>query len=119
MKTILFLLTFFIATTALSQNKTDEEKTYSKLYNDGTALIGEKKFKEALQLFNDAIALKKTSAEAIFARGTCYLMLNERDKACVDFNTAKTLKLPASEDYIKKYCGNDSPGRTQKPLNNK
>lgn len=119
MKNILFILTFFIATTASSQNKIDEDKTYSKLYNDGTVLIGEKKFKEALQMFNNAIALKKTSAEAIFARGTCYLMLNERDKACVDFNTAKNLKLTASEEYIKKYCGNESPGRTQKPLNNK
>lgn len=119
MKNILLILTFFIAATASSQNKIEEDKTYSKLYNDGTTLIGEKKFKEALKLFNDAINLKKTSAEAIFARGTCYLMLNERDKACVDFNTAKTLKLIASEEYIKKYCENDSPGRTQKPLNNK
>ncbi len=119
MKNILIILTFFIASTATSQNKIDEDKTYNKLYNDGTALIGEKKFKEALQLFNDAIELKKTSAEAIFARGTCYLMLNERDKACADFNTAKTLKLAASEEYIRKYCGKDSPGRKQKPLNNK
>ena len=104
---------------AKSQSKIDDSQLYSKLYNEGTTLIGEKKFKEALALFNSAIELKKSSAEAIFARGTCYLMLNERDKACADFNSAKTLKLTAAEEYILKYCGKDSPGRIKKPIKTK
>jgi len=119
MKNLLLLLSLLIASIAFSQNNEQVDKAYNKFYNEGTTYIGEKKFKEALQFFNEAIALKKNSAEAIFARGTCYLMLNERDKACIDFNAAKALKLTSAEEYIKKYCENNSPGRTQKPLNNK
>jgi len=119
MKNILLFFTILMVLNAKSQSKIDDSQQYSKLYNEGTTLIGEKKFKEALALFNSAIELKKSSAEAIFARGTCYLMLNERDKACADFNSAKTLKLTAAEEYILKYCGKDSPGRTKKPIKTK
>ena len=113
------MLSFFIATAGLSQNKLEDDKAYNKFYNEGTKMIGEKNFKEALQLFNEAIALKKTSAEAIFARGTCYLMLNEREKACIDFNSASKLTYTAAEEYVKKYCGKNSPGKSQKPINNR
>jgi Flp pilus assembly protein TadD len=119
MKNIILILVVFAALNASAQNNKADDETYNKLYNDGTTLIGEKKFKEALDLFNRAITLKKSSAEAIFARGTCYLMLNERENACIDFNSAKALKLTAADEYILKYCEKDAPGRTQKPLNNK
>jgi Flp pilus assembly protein TadD len=119
MKRILALAIVLFALNVNAQKSNNEEQSYSKLYNDGTSLIGEKKFKEALDLFQKALAIKNNSAEAVFARGTCYLMLNERDKACSDFSRAKELKYSAADDYILKYCGKEAIGRKQKPLHTK
>lgn len=93
----------------------DNSTLYSTYFNDGVEKAGEQKFPEAIELFNKALSIKPDYAEALFARGQCYLLSNERNKACADFEQSKKLGLKQSGDYITKYCGKDSPGRTMKP----
>lgn len=93
----------------------DNATLYSTYFNDGVKKSGEQNFTEAIELFNKALSLKPGYAEALFARGQCYLLSNEREKACSDFEQSKKLGLKQSEDYITKYCGKNSPGRTLKP----
>ncbi len=93
----------------------DNATLYSTYFNDGVKKSGEQNFPEAIELFNKALSLKPDYAEALFARGQCYLLSNERDKACFDFEQSKKLGLKQSDGYIIKYCGKDSPGRTMKP----
>jgi tetratricopeptide (TPR) repeat protein len=84
---------------------------YSTFYNEGIKQIEQKKYQEARILFNKAIALKSDFGEAIFARGTCSLMLKEWDLACIDFENSAKLNWKPSFEYLEKYCGKDSYGR--------
>ena len=93
----------------------DTAALYSTYFNDGVKKSGEQNFPEAIELFNKALSLKPDYAEALFARGQCYLLFNERDKACYDFEQSKKLGLKQSDGYITNYCGKDSPGKTMKP----
>jgi len=93
----------------------DDAIVYSTYFNDGVKKAGEQNFEEAIDLFNKALHLKPDYTEALFARGQCYLLSNERDKACSDFEQSRKLGLQQSNEYITKYCGKDSPGRTMKP----
>ena len=90
---------------------------YSTLYNEGVQEVGKKEYSKALLLFNQALQLKPDYNEALFARGQCFLMLNERDKACVDFATSYKAGWEPAKEYIEKYCAKNAPGRTRKPLN--
>lgn len=93
----------------------DKATAYSTYFNDGVKKAGEQNFEAAIAFFNMALNLKPDYTEALFARGQCYLLSNERDKACSDFEKSRKLGLKQSEEYITKYCGKNSPGRTMKP----
>lgn len=112
MKFILSFLFLFVSQATSAQSIADE---YSTLYNKGIEAIGKKEYGEAKELFNQAIALKPDYAEAVFARGTCSLMLQEREEACTDFEQAGRLRWKPAFEYIGKYCQPDSYGRKTKP----
>ena len=108
MKYILSLL--LIVSFANSDAQTNAD-LYSKLYNDGITAIDQKDYSQAKKLLSEAIKLNPKYAEAIFARGTCSLMLNEWDAACNDFEKSYQLDWKPSREYIDKYCGADSYGK--------
>ncbi|MEX1189572.1 MAG: hypothetical protein WED33_09960 [Bacteroidia bacterium] len=87
----------------------------STLYNDAIKLMDQKKYDEAKLIFDQVIKEKPDYAESVFARGLCYLMLNEREKSCEDFNTAKKYNWQAAGEYIDKFCGKEAIGRNAKP----
>jgi tetratricopeptide (TPR) repeat protein len=109
--TILFL----VASSTASVFGQDTATQYSTFFNEGVKKSGEQKFSEAIELFNHALELKADYTEALFARGQCFLLTNERNKACDDFDKCIKLGLKQASEYTKKYCGKDAPGRTMKP----
>jgi tetratricopeptide (TPR) repeat protein len=115
MRKLFSIILFTIPFSINAQSENIDFQTYNKLYNDGTVLIGEKKFQDAIILFENALKIKPTSAEAIFAKGTCNLMLNKRDKACIDFENANKLNYKPALEYINKYCINKQPINSKSP----
>jgi hypothetical protein len=101
---------------AISVSAQSKSTMISTLYNDGVKLIGEKKYAEARIKLDEAVRMKGDYAEAVFARGTCSLMLDERDKACLDFVKASSQGWKPADEYIKKYCSSDAVGRKAKPV---
>ena len=114
MKNYFLIIMLFASIAGYSQQS---DGTYSTLYNKGIEAISRKDYAGAVTLFDQAIRMKNNYAEAIFARGTCFLVLNEREKACVDFSLASKLDWKPSDEYLKKYCGLDAIGRKMKPVN--
>jgi tetratricopeptide (TPR) repeat protein len=94
-----------------------QSSDYSKNYNDAVRLMGSHNYNDAITLLDQAIMIKTDYAEAIFARGQCYLMLGKREEACRDFSLSKSANWKASTEYLEKYCGEESPGRHQTPIN--
>jgi tetratricopeptide (TPR) repeat protein len=84
----------------------------SAQYNEAIKLIAEKEYQQAKEKLDVVIAEKKDYAEALFARGTCHLMLQERERACIDFENAKKHNWAPASEYIEKFCGKDAYGRT-------
>ena len=96
-----------------AQNNTDKIST---LYNEGAKLIGERKFEEARKKMDAAVQLKADYTEAIFARGTCSLMLEDREKACYDFSKASSMGWKPAKEYIEKYCNANSIKKSLNPV---
>jgi tetratricopeptide (TPR) repeat protein len=88
-----------IAGSVSAQNNADKIST---LYNEGVKLIGERKFEDARKKMDAAVQLKADYTEAIFARGTCSLMLEEREKACNDFSKASTMGWKPAKEYVER-----------------
>jgi tetratricopeptide (TPR) repeat protein len=98
-----FILIFFTISSFCLNAQTGAEK-YGQLYNQAVEEISKQNFDNAIKLLDHAIELKKDYAEAYFARGTSYLMLNQRAKACKDLYKAKELEHWQADEYIEKYC---------------
>jgi tetratricopeptide (TPR) repeat protein len=94
-----------------------QSSDYSKNYNDAVRLMGSQKYDDAIVFLDQAVAAKSDYAEALFARGQCFLMLGRREEACRDFYLSKAANWKASNEYLEKYCGEESPGRHQTPIN--
>lgn len=71
----------------------------------------------ALSNYNSIINLDSTSAKAYYLRGTAEIVLEEYDKACVDFKKAGERGYFDAYEMIKKYC--DPKKKTQKKKNKK
>ena len=67
---------------------TVSEPTAEKAYNEGTALLQQKKYKEALAKFNEAIEHNPEFGKAYLNRATTYSDLKEYDKAVSDYTKA-------------------------------
>jgi hypothetical protein len=96
-----------------AQNNADKIST---LYNEGVKLIGDRKFDEARKKMDAAVQLKADYTEAIFARGTCSLMLEEREKACNDFLKASAMGWKPAKEYVEKYCNAKSLNKSLTPV---
>lgn len=59
--------------------------------NEGNALCDQKKYREAIDCYNQALELNPDFAEAYKNRGICYRELGETAKAEADFAKAKAL----------------------------
>ena len=115
MKKLILIAILLTATTSGALFAQDEAEQYSTYFNEGVKKSGEQNFKDAIELFNKALEIKADYKEALFARGQCYLLTDERNKACDDFEKCTQLGLNQANEYIEKYCGKNAPGRTQKP----
>jgi tetratricopeptide (TPR) repeat protein len=87
-------------------------EAYSTLYNEAIKQIEQKNYAGARNLLDKAVILKHDYAEALFARGACNLMLEEWDKACPDFENSAKLNWKPAIEYLEKYCGKNSYGRS-------
>jgi tetratricopeptide (TPR) repeat protein len=56
-----------------------------KLNEEGSALLNEKRFEEALEKFNAAILIKGNVNAFLYNRGLTYLNMKQDDKAKADF----------------------------------
>ncbi len=111
--TRIFIGLMLLAGSISAQNNADKIST---LYNEGVKLIGERKFEDARKKMDAAVQLKADYTEAIFARGTCSLMLEEREKACYDFSKAAAMGWKPAKEYIEKYCNAKSFNKSLTPV---
>jgi tetratricopeptide (TPR) repeat protein len=102
--TKLVLLTFSVLLTSLVFGQNNKNANPGALYNQAVELIGKQSYEEAVILLEKSIQIKPDYAEAIFAKGTCLLMLNKRSQACDDFNLALRYNHQQASEYIQKYC---------------
>jgi hypothetical protein len=109
----IFIGLMLLAGSVSAQNNADKIST---LYNEGVKLIGERKFEEARKKLDASILLKADYTEAIFARGTCSLMLKEREKACYDFSKASAMGWKPAKEYVEKYCNAKSRNKSLTPV---
>lgn len=101
------MLTFCLGQKAQAQSR----EQISSAYNEAIKLIDQKNYEAAETKLSQVIKWKNEYAEAVFARGTCRLMLNKRSEACDDFERAKALHWKPAQEYIDKFCGKDAIGR--------
>ena len=59
---------------------------------------------EAVQILNNILKEDPKYAEAYRLLGLCQIQLKKTDEACGNFNKAKELGDPNTDDLIKKYC---------------
>ena len=111
--TRIFIGMMLLAGSISAQNNADKIST---LYNEGVKLIGERKFEDARKKMDAAVQLKADYTEAIFARGTCSLMLEEREKACYDFSKASAMGWKPAKEYVEKYCNAKSLNKSLTPV---
>lgn len=110
MRLLITIALIAIAITSSAQNM----KNIGSKYNDAIKFIGNKDYSTAKLLLDEIIKQKPDYAEAVFARGTCYLMLEERLKSCDDFNKASALNWKPADEYINKFCNKESLKRYTK-----
>jgi tetratricopeptide (TPR) repeat protein len=75
------------------------EKEYQTLYKQGVEQNKKGNFKEAINLYSQAIAKKPDSAELYFVRGRSFRQNEQYDDAFRDFEKAITLKPKYAEAY--------------------
>lgn len=108
MKKFLFVISYLIFSNCSAQDNSD---AYSALYNEGIRFIDKHNYKGAIDFFDKAIGMNPRFAEAIFARGTCFLMISDWTNACNDFEKAEKLEWKPATEYLLKYCDPESIGK--------
>ena len=78
-----------------------DKSNYEAYYNRGCARINRKKYKEAIEDLEEAIALKPDYADAYFNIGRVYFLLNEEEKACEYYKLAAKYGRQNLEDYLR------------------
>jgi tetratricopeptide (TPR) repeat protein len=111
-KSAFIIVSFILLLGTFTNLKAQNNDKISTQYNEAIKLISEKEYELAKEKLSDLIRQKSDFAEAVFARGTCHLMLQERESACTDFEKAKQLNWAPANEYIEKFCGKDAYGRT-------
>ena len=70
----------------------------------GVIHFTQNKFKEAVADYSEAMKAGKTDGEIYYSRGASYAALNEKNKACEDFQKCLSLGYNAGKKDIEKYC---------------
>lgn len=109
----LVVLFALLLTSLTSWSQTDNEKA-GNFYNEGTKLIGEKKFKEAIAEFDKAISIIPRFPEAIFNKGNCLLMLKQNNEACQLIQQSAEMGYEPAKNYHSKYCLNSTKNKGKK-----
>lgn len=80
-----------------------DDYAFERFMNEGNDFVKEKKFTEALQMYDKALLVcNATNAyRVITAKGGLYYILKEYDKAIEEYTKALTVKLP--DDKVKGY----------------
>lgn len=77
------------------------------LADEGANLLEAEKVDEAIQKWDEAIALQPNNCELLYYRGTARMNQNKREEACQDYNRVKQiLGLTWFEDIRRLVCGN-------------
>ena len=74
------------------------------LAEEASIFIRQKKYAEALQSIDKALALAPDFAACYRLRGVCFLRTEKKDAACEAFNKAKELGDPVADKLIKENC---------------
>ena len=74
------------------------------LAEEASIFIRQKKYAEALQSIDKALALAPDFAACYRLRGVCFLRTEKKDAACEAFNNAKELGDPVADKLIKENC---------------
>lgn len=76
------------------------------LANEGATLLEQEKPEEAIQKWNEALALQPNNCELLYYRGTAQLNQDRREEACKDYNRVKQLLgISWFEDIRRLVCG--------------
>jgi len=76
------------------------------LADEGATLLEAEKLDEAIQKWDEAIAMQPNNCELLYYRGTARMNQNKRDEACQDYNRIKEiLGLTWFEDIRRLMCG--------------
>lgn len=92
MKKLLFLISFWFTLTAAGQS-------VKELITRGQQLLGEKKFTEALDIYNKAFKKDSTKYDVFTGRGTAYFELKEFQLCFNDFTRAIALEPDSALAY--------------------
>lgn len=105
MKIKIFLTTILIGVALCGQA---QNNNVGAKYNEAIRYIGDKDYSGAKSILDEVLKIKPDYAEALFARGTCYLMLDKRIESCEDFEKASKLNWKPAKEYIEKFCNTES-----------
>ncbi len=76
------------------------------LADQGSTLLTAEKPEEAIQKWNEALALQPNNCELLYYRGTALLNQNRREEACKDFGRVKSIMgITWFEDLRRLVCG--------------
>jgi tetratricopeptide (TPR) repeat protein len=70
----------------------------------GKAAMRQGQFDQALFYFDFALANYPTDTETLYSRAVCKLALGNKEGACTDLNTIKSLGSSAADDLLRKNC---------------
>jgi hypothetical protein len=77
------------------------------LADEGAVLLDQNKPEEAIQKWNEALALQPDNCELLYYRGSAHMNQNRREEACKDYQRVKQLLgITWFEDIRRLLCGN-------------
>lgn len=91
---------FFMPNTDINNNSN------CAFYEQALKLQEEGNYEKAIKKFNNALVTCNGKADVYIMRGSCFVKLNQLDKACEDFKKALELNDDRAKTLINKYCLN-------------
>ena len=69
-----------------------------------TCYTFQKNYAMALLDYNRSIVIDPSQAEINYNRGVCYFYVQQKEKACIDWNKAASMGDNKANDLLCKYC---------------
>jgi len=79
----------------------EDMQAAEKLYNEGVAFYGKKKYEDAMVKFNDAIKIKANFPKAYYNLALCHIALKDNDAAMEDLNNVIMLQAYDKAYYLR------------------